>query len=215
MGAGVSVEPRRGVAEWTAHWDAKASIENPIEINGYCLDGAPIDEDTYRSAVVEPCLELLELEPGHHVLEVGCGTGLLLSEIERRVEHAVGADISATMLARYTGRAQTVHCAADELPFEGEVFDRVLLNSVIHYFPDVAYLRSVAERLIGLLRVPGILVIGDVPIGLPPPKTPYRWYSRAELAEVFEPFGLPFSIQAQTRVKRALNTRYDLVVYKD
>jgi SAM-dependent methyltransferase len=212
----MSVEPgRRGVPEWTTHWDAKASIENPIEINGYCLDGVPVDPDTYRWAVVEPCLELLELEPSQHVLEVGCGTGLLLSEIEHRVERLVGTDISATMLARYNGGAETFRCAADELPFEGEQFDRILMNSVAHYFPDLEYFRRVVEKLVGLLRAPGVLVIGDLPVGAQPPQTPYRWYDRRELADVLEPLGLPFSVQAQVRAKRALNTRYDVVVYRD
>jgi SAM-dependent methyltransferase len=205
----------RSVEEWAAHWDAKEAIENPVELNGYCLGGAPIELDLYRAAVVEPTLELLELEPKHHVLEVGCGSGMILKEIEMRVERTVGTDLSKALLDRYDGAAETFACAAHELPFEGEQFDRILMSSVIHYFPDFAYLQEVVTVLVGLLRRPGILVIADALLGEQPPDTPYRWFSRSEIINLLEPLDLPFSIAAQSALKRRINHRYDIVVYKD
>jgi SAM-dependent methyltransferase len=206
---------RRSPREWAAHWDAKAGIEDPIELNGYCCGGVPIAAETFAAAVIRPCLELLELEPQHHVLEVGCGAGLLLHEIERRVERAVGTDFSEALIERYDGAAELHVCAAHEQPFDGEQFDRVVMNSVAHYFPEIEYFRDVVLGLVALLRRPGILLIGDVPVGPQPPDTPYLWYDRRTLANVLEPLGLPFSIAAQSRQKRAINTRYDVVVYKD
>ena len=47
-------------------------------------------------------LDLLGIEPGKHVLEVGCGNGWVLREIARRVApggRAVGLDASAELLA--------------------------------------------------------------------------------------------------------------------
>ena len=203
------------VEEWTAHWNAKAGIENAIELTGYCIGGVPMSAEKYRAAVVEPCLELLELEPQHHVLEVGCGAGLLLREIEQRVERTVGTDVSDGLVRRYDGTAETYVCAAHELPFDGEQFDRILMYSVAHYFPDLEYFRGVVLALVGLLRRPGVLVIGDVPVGAQPADTPYRWFDRRELADALEPLELPFSIAAQSRLKRTINRRYDVVVYKD
>jgi SAM-dependent methyltransferase len=203
------------VEQWAAHWNAKAAIEDPSELNGYCIGGVPLDRERYEAAVVLPSLERLELEPNHHALEVGCGSGLLLSEIERRVERAVGTDVSEAMLRRYRGSAETYVCAAHELPFDGETFDRILMWSVAHYFPDVDYFGDVVTKLVTLLRAPGILLIGDVPLGPQPPTTPYLWYERTDIARVLEPHGLPFSIAAQSRLKRAINLRYDIVVYKD
>jgi len=89
------------------------------------------------------------------------------------------------------------------------------MSSVIHYFPDFAYLRDVVLKLLALLRPPGVLVIGDALLGEQPPDTPYRWFSRSEILELLEPLGLPFSIAAQSRLKRRINLRYDIVVYKD
>jgi SAM-dependent methyltransferase len=203
------------VGEWTAHWNGKAGIENPVELNGYCLGGVPIDAELYRTAVIEPTLNLLELEPHNHVLEVGCGSGLILREIEGRVERAVGTDLSEALLARYDGAAETILCAAHQLPFEGAQFDRILMSSVIHYFPDFGYLRDVVMKLVELLRRPGILVVADALLGEQPPDTPYRWFSRREILELLEPLGLPFSIVAQSKLKRTINLRYDIVVYRD
>jgi len=209
------MSPSRTLEDWTAHWNAKAGIENPVELNGYCVEGTPIEPELYRAAVIEPYLDRLELEPHHHVLEVGCGSGLVLREIEHRVERTVGTDFSRPLLDRYDGSAETYLCAAHELPFAGEQFDRILMCSVVHYFPDLDYLRRVVLELVGLLRPPGLLLIGDVPVGPQPAGTPFRWYDRREILDVLEPLELPFSIVAQSPLKRSINRRYDVIVHKD
>ena len=206
---------QRTVEEWTAHWDAKSGIEDPVELNGYCVAGVPLAAELYRKAVLEPVLERLELEPRHHVLEVGCGSGLLLREIEQRVERAVGTDISEALISRYRGSAETHVCAAHELPFEREEFDRILMYGVVQYFPGLDYFSEVVHELVTLLRAPGILVIGDVLLGDQPEDTPYLWYDRRTLVGLLEPLGLPFSMQVQSRLKRTINLRYDVVIYKD
>jgi SAM-dependent methyltransferase len=204
----------RTIAEWAAHWNAKAAIHDPIELNGYCVDGVPVDAELYRAAVIEPWLDRLELAPHHHVLEVGCGSGLLLREIEASVERTVGTDFSATLIERYDGAAETYLCAAHELPFEGEQFDRILMASVAHYFPSLDYFREVIVELVSLLRRPGLLLVGDVPLGRQPPGTPYRWYQPMEILDVLEPLGVRFSIETQSELKRTINRRYDVLVRK-
>jgi SAM-dependent methyltransferase len=203
------------IKEWTGHWDGKAGIEDPVTINGYCIGGVPISRERYMSAVVEPLLERLELAPHHRVLDVGCGTGMTLMEIEERVAEAVGTDFSKTMLEKYKGKAKTLVCAAHELPFTGEQFDRILMFSVAHYFPDFDYFQRVATRLLSLLRRSGILLIGDLPLGHRPAGSDYLWYDRHALVDYFDSFGLPYSIAAQSRAKRAINERYDILVFKD
>jgi SAM-dependent methyltransferase len=203
------------VEEWATHWNAKAGIANPIERNGYCVDGVPVDAELYRNAVIEPWLERLALHPQHHVLEVGCGAGLILRELERRVLRAVGTDFSGPALALYDGSAETIECAAHELPFEGEQFDRILMASVSHYFPSLDYFRDVVTKLVGLLRPGGILLIGDVLLGSQPPTTPYRWYEPTDVLGVLEPLNVAFSIEAQPRLKRTINRRYDILVNRD
>jgi SAM-dependent methyltransferase len=166
-------------------------------------------------AVVKPVLERLELEPHHRALDVGCGSGLTLGEIEKRVAEAVGTDFSKAMLERYQGKARTLVCAAHELPFGPESFDRVLMYSVAHYFPDFGYFRRVAEKCLTILRRDGILLIGDLPVGRKPEQSPYLWYDRHALVDLFDSIGLPYTIAAQCKAKRAINKRIDVIVFKD
>jgi SAM-dependent methyltransferase len=204
----------RTVEEWAAHWNAKASIEDPVEVNGYCIEGRPLAFELYRTAIIEPWLDRLDLEPHHDVLEVGSGSGMLLAEIDARVRRAVGTDFSEVQIARYQGPAETYACAAHELPFQGAQFDRILMASVSHYFPSLDYFRDVVTGLVALLRRPGLLLIGDVLLGPQPATTPYRWYEPMDIIAVLEDLGVRFSIESQPELKRTINRRYDVLACK-
>lgn len=65
------------------------------------------------------------------VLELGCGTGILLCMIRRRDKH--GVDLSPMML-RYCSRTVARVCAdIDYLPFRSRCFRNVLIHSVLHH----------------------------------------------------------------------------------
>lgn len=51
-------------------------------------------------AEVDFLLELLDLKPGDHILDIGCGTGRHSIELTRRGYQATGVDISGGMLAQ-------------------------------------------------------------------------------------------------------------------
>jgi SAM-dependent methyltransferase len=224
---------RRTPEQWRDHWSERAKIANPVEVNGYCREGKPYSDAEYFETVIEPLLNRLELEPRHRVLDIGCGTGTLLSEIEKRCAVSVGTDISPTMADRYGGRSKVIACPAHELPFEAESFDRIVMNSVAHMFPSKEYFGSVIKNCLSLLSPPGILLIGDVLVGkdihAPKPLTfrqkiywrrwalehEYIVYPAGWLAEFLTSLDMPWSIMAQPPVKRKLNRRFDIAVYKD
>jgi SAM-dependent methyltransferase len=221
------------IDEWRDHWEERAKILNPVEVNGYCREGAPYSHLEYFETVVAPLLDRLELEPQHRVLDVGCGTGSLLSEIENRCEFSVGTDISQAMAERYKGRSKVIACAAHELPFQNGSFDRIVMNSVVHMFPSKEYFVSVVNKCLAILTSPGILLMGDVLVGkdifAPKPLTfrqklhyrrwslehEYTVYPAGWMADFLNSLDLPWSIMAQTRVKRKINRRFDIAVYKD
>ncbi|MUM27543.1 non-ribosomal peptide synthetase [Mycolicibacterium sp. CBMA 295] len=135
--------------------------------------GEPISLDQmqeWRSATVD---RILALQP-QRVLEIGAGSGLILSQVAPQCEHYVGTDMSAVAmdtLARSLERlqipwrdrvrllAQPAHITAG-LP--QDYFDTVILNSVIQYFPNAGYLAEVIDKAIGLLAPGGRLFLGDV-----------------------------------------------------
>ena len=72
------------------------------------------------------------------VLEVGCGTGLILERLGRRARSAVGVDLSPGMLERARARGLEVHQSdASSLPFDDESFDLVVSFKVLAHVEDI------------------------------------------------------------------------------
>jgi ubiquinone/menaquinone biosynthesis C-methylase UbiE len=81
---------------------------------------------------------MLPLCGGKRVLEVGCGTGLILSRIATHASEAVGMDLSKGMLRTAHQRGLSVAVAsATELPFPDDSFDLVCSFKVLAHVPDI------------------------------------------------------------------------------
>jgi ubiquinone/menaquinone biosynthesis C-methylase UbiE len=95
---------------------------------------------------------------GKDVLEVGCGTGLLLTRFAEFARSAKGIDLSEGMLEKARARGLDVRCAsATELPFEDAAFD------VACSFKVLAHIPAIEDALSEMLRVvrPGGHVIAE------------------------------------------------------
>ncbi|QXJ23365.1 amino acid adenylation domain-containing protein [Actinomadura graeca] len=133
--------------------------------------GAPIplpEMEAWRDAAVE---RISAWSP-RRVLEIGVGTGLLMSRILPGVEEYWATDLSSTVVARLrdqvaqAGHAERVRLrcqtADDVSGLPRGHFDTVVLNSVVQYFPDAAYLDRVLRQALELLAPGGRIVVGDV-----------------------------------------------------
>ncbi|WP_405901188.1 non-ribosomal peptide synthase/polyketide synthase [Streptomyces sp. NBC_00727] len=135
-------------------------------------DARPIPEEQMREWRDATVARILDLGP-RRVLEVGVGTGLLLSQIAPHCETYWATDFSATAIdaltaqvareERLTGRVvlQT-RPAHDTDGLPAGAFDTIVINSVVQYFPSADYLADVIGKLMGLLAPGGVLFIGDV-----------------------------------------------------
>src|SRR5512133_471604 len=75
---------------------------------------------------------------GLDVLEVGCGTGLVLARIRDFARSAQGVDLSPGMLERARARGLDVReASATSLPFDNESFDVTCSLKVLAHIPDV------------------------------------------------------------------------------
>lgn len=87
-------------------------------------------EDRFRQRVVDA----LALEPGHHVLELGCGTGAMTRRMLDRGARVTAVDLAEPMLERARARApEASFVVHDVLTLDlGETVDAVLLAFVLH-----------------------------------------------------------------------------------
>ncbi|MEI5102702.1 amino acid adenylation domain-containing protein [Streptomyces sp. PmtG] len=171
------VAPEAQVDEWRQVHDAlyadsadEAWDEDPKPWKSV-YDGQPMPLEQmleWRDAAVA---QVLRHAP-RRVLEIGVGSGLLLSRIVGEVEEYWGTDISATVVDRVRAQAEqaghgarvrlSVQAADDLSGLPRGGFDTVVLNSVIQYFPSVDYLDHVLRQAMDLLTPGGRLVVGDV-----------------------------------------------------
>lgn len=85
---------------------------------------------------------------GKEVLEVGCGTGLILDRVAQRAQRAVGIDISKGMLHQAVARGLDVAQGdVTALPFADESFD------VVYSFKVLAHIQDIDRALAEMARV--------------------------------------------------------------
>lgn len=97
-------------------------------------------------------LEVGVLRPyvvGRSVLEVGCGTGLILSRIQPLAASAVGVDLSPGMLRHARERGLEVQeGSATALPFEDASFDTVCSFKVLAHVESIDLALAEAARVV-------------------------------------------------------------------
>jgi ubiquinone/menaquinone biosynthesis C-methylase UbiE len=97
------------------------------------------------------------LARGKRVLEVGCGTGLILGRLARQAEHACGVDLSPGMLRAARARGlDVVVASATCLPYADASFDLVCSFKVLAHVPDIARALSEISRV---TRAGGTMVL--------------------------------------------------------
>ncbi len=150
-----------------------ASAAGDFNITGWnsSYTGDPLPAEEMRIWVEDTVAHIRTLRP-RRVLEIGCGTGLLLTRLAANCESYVGIDFSAEVLAQLgqylATRPDLQHVElrqglANQLSFmANDSVDVVILNSVVQYFPNVDYLMEVLAEAERVTRSGGSIFVGDV-----------------------------------------------------
>src|SRR5215469_1658783 len=150
------------VKQWEAVWDQTYQQITPstaanLDIMGRnsTYTGLPMAQDEMREWVDCTVERIRSLRP-KHVLEIGCGTGLLLFRLARDCRHYHAADFSQNALNFVHHRLRNQpeklpvtllrRTADDFTGFEPESFDTIIINSVAQYFPSIHYFLEVLEK---------------------------------------------------------------------
>jgi amino acid adenylation domain-containing protein/non-ribosomal peptide synthase protein (TIGR01720 family) len=107
-----------------------------------------------------------------NIIEIGCGTGLILFQLAEYCNNYYGCDISEKSLSyikhNLPSKLDKVNIkleskAAHEIHNANcSMSDMVIINSVVQYFPSITYLIEVIESAMEKISIGGKIFIGDI-----------------------------------------------------
>jgi len=118
----------------------------------------------YLDASLSVTLEVVTRLPATRVLDIACGTGLLLKSLAERPDHPelAGIDRVPAMLdiakANIGQQATLLEGEAEHLPFDDAGFDLITTSNALHYFTDVT---AALQEMRRVISPGGNLVITD------------------------------------------------------
>ncbi|MEU6038471.1 methyltransferase [Actinomadura sp. NPDC047616] len=176
-------------AEFLEHWgevydwtysEGEGRHADDLDLSGWRASdtGRPLPVRHMREWVDHTVDLVLRLHP-RWILELGCGTGLLMYRLRDHVAGYVGTDVAGAAVRRLDADARRpgtafaraaaheaasphVEAAMRAAGFPDARPDCVLLNSVTQCFPGTAYLAAVIRDAIALVAPGGTVVVGDV-----------------------------------------------------
>jgi len=129
----------------------------------------------YKSMLIDQA----GLQPGHSVLDLGCGTGTLaiMVKLAQPSAEVTGLDADPDMLkvARYKSGGRKAHVKFDvgftnKLPYPDASFDRIVSSIMIHHLKTPDKVKT-AHEVFRVLKPGGQLHIIDF-------GKPYTWYGK-------------------------------------
>jgi putative AdoMet-dependent methyltransferase len=140
--------------EWAEGYDRSIQAEGGFPFSGY-------------EAVLDRVVVLADPKAGHHILDLGVGTGNLAKRFVDLGCEVSGVDVSARMLALAREKVPGLQVAESDIAGVwpagfADRFDRIVSSYTFHHFDlqsKVTLLRRLVERH---LSPGGVIVVGDV-----------------------------------------------------
>ena len=168
------------VSDWQTIYEdsyrqSQSTTDDPtFNISGWnsSYTGQAMTATEMREWVENTVSRILAGKP-QRVLEIGCGSGLLLFPVAKHCQEYWGADYSSATIDNLerlcgtieglAGKVRLFHRTADNLAgIPQAAFDTVVINSVVQYFPSVDYLLQVLEGIMKAIAAQGKIFLGDI-----------------------------------------------------
>lgn len=164
------------VNDWQTLWEStyQSSQNSEFNLAGWnsSYTGEAIPDEEMREWRDQTVSRILSLKPDR-VLEIGCGSGLLLSRVAPHCSFYAASDFSSAIIDQLQERirlnAQLSHKvnlhqseALDTSMWPDASFDTVIINSVFQLFPSADYAKKVIDNALRMLSPGGRIFIGDV-----------------------------------------------------
>lgn len=173
----ITVEEDRPEEVWGRVFDVRGRSDpavdpmSDVRVWTDSATGEPHSPDAMREWLASTIERLLALSP-RRVLDVGCGSGLVLWRLAPFIEQYIGIDasrVTVDTLRRHLSMAGVaaqvrVGTAADLGQFSSQHLDTIVINSVVQYFPSFHYATDVLRSAIDLVAATGsgFVFLGDV-----------------------------------------------------
>ncbi len=174
---GIDETEEEQVEQWQSVYDSAYSKAKDLEDETFNIvswdssyTSEPYSEEIMRTWVNTTVERICRHKPDK-VLEIGCGTGLLLLRIAPQCSHYLGTDISPVALEHVAQQKEKLNLTQIELhkrsgeDFSGiknQYYDTVVLNSIVMDFPNLEYLTEVIKGAVKVIKPGGVFFIGDV-----------------------------------------------------
>ncbi|MBL8675936.1 MAG: amino acid adenylation domain-containing protein, partial [Alphaproteobacteria bacterium] len=212
---------KEGISRWQniyndVYKDVKKAVDITFNTVGWnsSYTGKPIPDIDMGEWVENTVNQILSLKP-KRILEIGCGTGLLLSRIAPHCQAYWGTDFSERVINHLNAlrekipRLKRISLLRREANnFKGikeKYFDVIILNSVSQYFPNIEYLKEVLKGAARSLRRGGIIFIGDV-------RNLSLLKAYASSVECFRAAANETKVQIKTYINQRLEQEKELVI---
>ena len=144
--------------EWS---DQVIQSINPSSANGR----KQVSEETFQE-IIKSILKNLEItEIKDSLIDVGCGNGLVLSELSSYFKNLYGCDYCEDMVViarELNPEAKIIQTEANNLPFNNQITEYSLTYSIFHYLPSYQYAVNCIYELIRVTKDKGRILIGDI-----------------------------------------------------
>ena len=151
---------------WKGVWKKKAKEENPFVAAGasnFAKDPSQFFHNLNSIA------KNLQLEKDDIFLDIGCSTGLYCIALAYWVKEIKGIDYTPELVERAIKNTRdypNIEIKRGdilEIPFASNLFDKILVNSVIHYLEDIESVRKTFQEIARVMKKRGRSLISLIP----------------------------------------------------